>query len=51
MITLEQLEQILIAKGYTNLRIESQRAELILADKNGQTFTYYPEFCDENSII
>lgn len=50
MMTLDKLRETLTTKGYTNLRVETARACYIMADKDGKTFTYYPEFCDEDSV-
>lgn len=50
MMTLENLKAAVIAAGYTNIRVESSRAELILADKDGRTFTFYPQFAEEGDI-
>lgn len=50
MMTLDELREILIAKDYTNLRVENARACYIMADKDGKTFIYYPAFCTKDSV-
>lgn len=50
MMTLENLKAAVIAAGYTNIRVESSRTELILADKDGKTRVFYPQFAEEGEI-
>lgn len=49
-MTLDELKDCLMKKGYNNLRVESARSCYILADKDGRTFVYYPDLCTPDTI-